>query len=519
MAYSNTDINKIIASAYKTALELQNAATSTVGTQCLWARATPVINSEDVVLQEYTLSHVGLECPQSLQVIVGNPDYNPGNYIIDDFGLNYETNLELNITIDEWKKHFGQDTQPQQNDVVYVQIYHKLFEVRSANVIYSLAALPTYYKCILSKYNPTMSRQETEEFRESVEDLTVSQEELFGDLISQQVADNNATVETSYNNTTYVDPQKEYDIKSIIVEQVYGSKNNLISNAYYDFSAATMNIKYHDDLIYELNAERNHLIYSCWFRKITTETDIKSGKIRTLNILAKDAKYWYLQISETGLKLNIGDNVTITRGTLIKINGTVIPMDCTNGYAIQINAKDMLKANKKLTNWYNNPSTLKIYKYDTINLLTGFSEADNTVFNISYNNQELYIEINNKIQIIPIKLNLNNWHYILFDIYPNNIRIVINKIKQEDLNTMIDELCLDTTINFNLTDFNVNYFMIQNMGINVNMCNIRLYENEYEMNDLYLQDMYSPVTVNASKLILVDTPNVPNKDIFISPIK
>ncbi|MBO6272638.1 hypothetical protein J6O48_07640 [bacterium] len=50
MAYSNTDINKIIASAYKTALELQNAATSTVGTQCLWARATPVINSEDVVL-------------------------------------------------------------------------------------------------------------------------------------------------------------------------------------------------------------------------------------------------------------------------------------------------------------------------------------------------------------------------------------------------------------------------------------------------------------------------------------
>ncbi|MBO6272636.1 hypothetical protein J6O48_07630 [bacterium] len=57
------------------------------------------------------------------------------------------------------------------------------------------------------------------------------------------------------------------------------------------------------------------------------------------------------------------------------------------------------------------------------------------------------------------------------------------------------------------------------MGINVNMCNIRLYENEYEMNDLYLQDMYSPVTVNASKLILVDTPNVPNKDIFISPIK
>ena len=57
------------------------------------------------------------------------------------------------------------------------------------------------------------------------------------------------------------------------------------------------------------------------------------------------------------------------------------------------------------------------------------------------------------------------------------------------------------------------------MGTDFQLCNIRLYENEYEIGNTYKQDMYSPVTRNSSKLILVDSPNVPNKDIFISPVK
>ena len=56
MAGLGIDINEIIKSAYETVKEIQQSATETVGTDCLWARATPVINSEDVVLQEYTSS-------------------------------------------------------------------------------------------------------------------------------------------------------------------------------------------------------------------------------------------------------------------------------------------------------------------------------------------------------------------------------------------------------------------------------------------------------------------------------
>ena len=518
MAEINQDnLNQIIATAYKTVMEIQNAAAEMVGTSTLWARATPVENSEDVVLQEYTLSHVGLECPKPVTVIVANPDYNPGNFIIDEFGLNYESNLELHITINDWQQHFGADTMPQKDDVVYVQIYHKLFEVRTAQVVYTLAGMPTYYRCIMAKYNPTASRRETEEFRESIEDLTVSQEDLFGDVISQEVADNNETVETAYNTTTYVDPTKEYDIMSIVVQQVHGAHNNLISNAYYRFKEAEKNIRYHSDLIYEKSADRSHLIYSCWVKREVDE--VKESNIRFLKFFSKDSDYYYFTIS-TPLKLQFGDSVTITRGALLKINGTVVPLQCVEGFGIAIAARDMLKANKKLTRWYENAKILKIYKFDTINLLSGYrAEDDFNIFNLSYNNKEFYLSVNNKIKTIPLILTLDNWHYIMFDITKDSIRIVVSRLRQVEYTVWEDEVMYDDTIQYSLDDFTADYFMINNMGVNIDMCNIRLYENEYEMGDLYMQDMYSPITRNASKLILVDSPNVPNKDIFVSPVK
>ena len=53
-------------------------------------------------------------------------------------------------------------------------------------------------------------------------------------------------------------------------------------------------------------------------------------------------------------------------------------------------------------------------------------------------------------------------------------------------------------------------------GMNADIYDFKTLRNA---GDLYKQDMYSPVTRNESKLILVDLPNIPNKDIFISPIK
>jgi len=53
--------------------------------------------------------------------------------------------------------------------------------------------------------------------------------------------------------------------------------------------------------------------------------------------------------------LELGDNITITRGSLIKVNGIVVELDeCVDSLGIAIKSSDMTKANKKLTKWYEN---------------------------------------------------------------------------------------------------------------------------------------------------------------------
>ena len=219
------------------------------------------------------------------------------------------------------------------------------------------------------------------------------------------------------------------------------------------------------------------------------------------------------------MKLNIGDDVTITRGNLLKVNGTVVQLPCEEGFGIAIKSNDMIKANKKLTKWYENPTVLKIYKTININLIRGFDENNKIIFDISYKINEFILQFNNMVKTINMTLDLTVWHYLLFDISPNNIRLIISKLRHIELNKLYDDLIYDDNTNIELPDFIVNEFRIENMETDVQLCNIRLYENEYEIGDLYKQDMYSPVTRNESKLILVDVPNIPNKDIFISPVK
>ena len=513
------DLNAIAASAYNAIKELQQAATELVGIDCLWARATPVINSEDIILQEYTLTQVGLEQPKIISVISQNNEYNPGNMTIDLFGTTYEQPLEINITLSEWANIFGPTTMPQVGDIVYIKIYHKLFEVKSSTQVFSVGANPMYYKCQLGKYNPSKTRQETEELYNSITEMTTSQEILFGDTISQEVADNNDTIETSYNNTTFVDPQKEFDIDSINADnKIYGAEYNIISNAYYNWKIANRNIIYHTDLIYETSSERNHLIYSCWFNNINNDNMLDSGKITKLTYFSKDRSYWNFIIGST-LKLNIGDIVTITRGNIFKISGTIIVLPCEESIGIQFKTSDITKANKKLTKWYENTSQLKIYKTTTFNLITGYDDNDKIILDISFTDTQIKFNINDIYKSADITLNKDIWHYIMIDISPNNINFIINDVVESHKNSYIDKLIYNKNISIELSDFNINHFAINNAGNNLYMCNIRLYENEYEMGENYMIDMYSLITRNASKLILVDSPNVPNKSMFITPLK
>jgi hypothetical protein len=83
---------------------LQQQATELVGLDALYFRATPQKNSEDaVVFQEYTLYNVE-DCGQPIRVIMQDNSYQPGDYTVNLFGVEYQPIAELQIPIFEWKK-------------------------------------------------------------------------------------------------------------------------------------------------------------------------------------------------------------------------------------------------------------------------------------------------------------------------------------------------------------------------------------------------------------------------------
>lgn len=114
------NINEMAQSAYSIIQNLQQQAVNMVGLDALYFRATPQANSEDaVVFQEYTLYNVE-DCGHTIKVIMSDTSYQPGDYTVGLFGVNYQPIQELQIPISEWQNVYGKDCQPQRGDIIYI---------------------------------------------------------------------------------------------------------------------------------------------------------------------------------------------------------------------------------------------------------------------------------------------------------------------------------------------------------------------------------------------------------------
>lgn len=551
MATSPIDINAMVTSIYSTIMNVQKSAEDLVGLDTLWCRAVPHKNGEDVILQEYTLTNV--ECPQPLRVIQDKSDYQPGTFSLEMFGMSYENPLEISINIDSWKQVFGENTAPQKGDILLIKAYNRLYEVASMTVFYMMQSIPQYYKCTLTKYQRKASRKESEELRVSIDELTNSQDILFGKDIENEVADTVMSQETSTRQSTHVDPIKSCDLYSIITEDVYGKDGNFISPAYYNYEIAKQNVIFNElTASYQIqdNDINTHWIFSTWFRyghnASLKEDNNQSNNsvqfvqnsdmpIELLGLHYKDKSFYYFKF-KTSMRLKVGDVIKLSRGTLFNFSGEIDNKECENGLVIKIAAPDVLAANKKAKNWW---STLKngwrIQKlmlssnnnedteiHNSYNLLNAYSAQDKKI-EISTDTNIITIKFNNIKKTIPLKkqLDKNSWYYICIDFNLNKIGVkLMQLIVNEKTMKISDKKILDKVYNTgNIKGFEIDTFTIENKGLDMNQCNIRLYESEYEMGENYKIDMYTELTRNASKLILIDNPLPAITTQFVSTLK
>lgn len=295
------DFNKMAASIYEMMMKLQQSATKLIGLDALWCRAIPQENSEDIIVQEYTLSNV--DCPKQIRVVLDKTDYQPGNYNVELWGVNYENPLDVSIDIKTWEALYGKNTMPQKGDIAFIQMLHRPYEVASATVIYGVGEMPTSFKCTLRKYQRTASRRESEEFQIQIDTLSNDQERMFGDDISKEVADSVMAAEKHGNISTYVDPLKDCDLTSIITEHITGTKGNIVSDAHYSFKNADRNITY--SIKDSVDVMKKHIIFSAWFR--IKENTVNTYKLQIGGIYLKEKEYWYFTVENEKDLVHIPD--------------------------------------------------------------------------------------------------------------------------------------------------------------------------------------------------------------------
>jgi len=313
-----------------------------------------------------------------------------------------------------------------------IPVMHKPYEVMSSTPVHTIGELITSWKCTMGEWKHAASRQESDEFRFSIDEITNSQDRLFGKEISKEVADAVIEAETAYNVTTYVDPYKEFDMKSVVVEDLIGINGNIFSHAYYDFSKAEKDVYYKLDAVYDPAVNENHWIYSCWFRESTSSK--VTGKLTIKELSLKEKDYWYFDI-QSGIKINNGDVVTIFRGSQIKLTGIIEFNECGAGYKIKIPSADCYRMSKKVAEWWKS-GIWKIESCNIYNLLSGYKDGAN-VFRIDTDKNDIAVTINGEktnIQIkeSKIKSDTTDWSYIAFDITATNIRTVIIRDKESD---------------------------------------------------------------------------------------
>ena len=488
---------------------LQNvnqSASNMVGIDLLYFRAVPHENGESLIFQEYTLLDV--ECQKQIKGVVKNPEYANG-FEVDLFGVKYDSPLQIQFDLKTWNSVFGEGTMPQKDDIVYVPVLNRLFEVNASTPIYTFANQLTAYQADMTKYSPKAYRAENEELIETLKDTTVSTIDLFGQDISDQIKDITDNKDFSpYNSTSNEgDWYKEVEWSCIVDDKLVIDGFD-ISNGYYDMRLSDKSpiVRYKNSSDYlSPDSEKPYRFFSCWF-KFCEGSKIKQHEVKEFKLYNKVNRMSQFAFYCSG-NYSIGQQVIISRGSILRLPGTIIEkLESKGYYLVEISTSEVLKVNKKITNWTS--SGLKIESSDgTIFLLGG-----NSAFSISIEGRKiLKVQIGSLTKTYSINSVLgNSWYGIAMNIGSSSSGLII------DSNTDIIE-------KFDLGKISVEE-EIESYQIDPSNCqlaHIHLYEfekpitNEFKM----INDLLSEHSNNASRAIINDKPEIRNTMPYIGMVR
>jgi len=345
-------------------------------------------------------------------------------------GLEYEIPLEIHIDKKYWEDNAGFGTAPQKKDIVYLAMPNKLYQVESAYLKRGFMEQETTWVANLRKYMPEASRREGDALKETIDMYTVSEEEIFGDAINNDVTKLVDDKQMSPFNTTERDKYKIIDPKLELISADVEFYGTIFAQGFYDLntSQAYNAVEYKNPAGDVITKERDRAITS-WIMPLTPDT------------AAYDLVKWPPNNGQPGKYLEPADGLTPPANYKIKIKGSrrfgmndifvisrpgamnLYAKIIDDNYAAQgvyyckIDQAVIDHLSSLSTNW----ESMKGYKAqlkDSITLLDGINETD-TGFTVNvFANQYIKITYGSQthISILDTKLEDYNWYGMVVNI-------------------------------------------------------------------------------------------------------
>jgi len=469
------EITSKLTSALANYYAMNEIVNQLIGYDAKWFRAIPQQRSKDVIFQEYTLYNVD-ECPLDVKVVLptGMPPDSVYNY--DLMGLEYNVPFEVQIDKKYWESIAGYGTAPQKKDIVYFPISNKLFEVESAYLFRGFMEQETTWKLNLTKYQPKAARKEPDLVKETIDQYTVSTEELFGQKIDDDVAKLVDDKQFNQHNSMAKDKYKSFDPSLNTISKSIEIYGTVVAQSFYDLQIS----KWYDAITYNatdiINTHDNRSIIA-WIQLCKSPVSNKQFNVASITpIISLDpfllyaydpslySKANYSITLNTAAKLSdigIDENVVISRSGALNFYAKVVAISinpltyyCLINPFVLEDLEEIKPTDPSTQIGWATQKEYKLIKKEPLSILDGVNDFGEHVFSVNvYANQYIAINYGHTyanddayVVRLPDKLNDNEWYGIIINIanYWKQYNVYVWKKHETDKNAKLQNIFYET---------------------------------------------------------------------------
>jgi len=501
------DMNSML-SAAQMYTNLNLVVNNLIGMDTRWFRAVPQQRAQDVIFQTYTLHDVE-DTPLCVKVVLPDGNFPDSKYNYDLMGLEYEVPLEIHIDKVYWESIAGGGTAPQKKDIVYFAVPNKLYSVESSYLLRGFMEQETTWKLNLKKYQPEASRREGDILKETINNYTVSEAEIFGEKLESDIQKISNDKQFSPLNSTTQAQYKELDKKLNILPTKIELYGTLVAESFYDLNTSYLSRAISFNGKDEISKQTDRCISSWIMIDPGAVETYDIGSIRPVDssdLFVPGANY-ILNIKSRNKGFQIDTPLEISRPGSLNFYATVISdTDQRDGnYAVYIEEDVVNHLSTIKTNWIS-ASNYKVKIQSPVSILDGFNDGKGFKVNL-YANQYIKIQYGTQqhISILTDKLLDKEWYGIVVNIGNTwgQYNTYVYKQHETDATEKIRNIFYDT-FKFVPEDTIVDqYFINKSPSF---MTNLRLYNSTMEEEKMR-NELLSYFVKDGDQLVLSDNAN------------